>query len=330
MKFFLKISRRLNGSIMALIAASLLIFGNAAIAAPDGPTVQTSQTFRDCSDCPEMVTVPAGSFAMGSSAEETAKYLASLPVLLAWLARILLFPATEHPEHLVTIPQSFALARYVVTHAEFASFIRETGYSTNNSNCVVWQSRHYRNESVGWEHPAFSQSDREPVVCVSWDDAQAYVRWLNGKVRGGAGGLSAGSDGPYRLPSEAEWEYAARVGKRTAFWWGDDIGSGNADCQGCNTTYRRPAPVGSFRPNPLGLYDMNGNVSEWTADCWNGTYAQAPGDSSAWTKGDCSLRAVRGGDWTGDAETLRSAHRADFGARDRANYIGFRVARTLH
>ncbi len=146
---------------------------------------------------------------------------------------------------------------------------------------------------------------------------------------------AAGGDGPYRLPSEAEWEYAARAGTTTARWWGDAIGIGKANCNGCGSAWngRELAPVDSFAPNPFGIYDMVGNVWQWTSDCWNESYVGAPSDGSAWQTGDCSKRVLRGGSWSNVPEFIRSAarSRADAAGRDAnySSYAGFHVARTL-
>jgi formylglycine-generating enzyme required for sulfatase activity len=328
-KFALETALMPNRWSAALIALSIVAFGGAAVADPEAQTMQSGQTFRDCSDCPEMVVVPAGSFIMGSSTDDTERDLKSVPYFEVMIARVL--AADEHPAHLVTFARPVAIGKYLVTRGEFAAFIRETGYAMASGECVVYVGRHYRTPSgVGWENPGFTQTDRDPVVCVSWNDAHAFIAWLNGKLPGPKATSTDGS-GPYRLPSEAEWEYAARAGTQTAYWWGDAIGSGNAVCESCGTTWdqKRTAPVGSFRANPLGLYDMAGNASEWAWDCWSGSYVEAPGDGTARLVGDCAQRVVRGGNWDSEPWDLRSAHRARFLTGELANDIGFRVARTL-
>ena len=150
--------------------------------------------------------------------------------------------------------------------------------------------------------------------------AQAYVRWLSGKT---------GEE--YRLLSEAEWEYVARAGTTTAYWWGDDIGRNRANCDGCGSRWdnRQTAPVGSFSANPFGLHDVHGNVWEWVEDCWNDGYRGAPTDGSAWESGECERRVLRGGSWYSVPELLRSADRDRYSAGGRLNNAGFRVARTL-
>ena len=158
------------------------------------------------------------------------------------------------------------------------------------------------------------------MVCVSWEDAKAYVAWLSGET-GEA----------YRLLSESEWEYVARAGAKTRYWWGDDIGRNRASCDGCGSRWdgKQTAPVGSFPASPFGLYDVHGNAGEWVEDCWNGSYDGAPRDGSAWTSGDCDDRVLRGGSWVNPPWGLRSARRDRFPTILGGDSYGFRVARTL-
>ena len=162
--------------------------------------------------------------------------------------------------------------------------------------------------------------DRRPVINVSWDDAQEYVRWLSDQT--GA---------TYRLLTEAEWEYAARAGTSTAYPWGNEIGSGQANCWDCGSQWDREktAPAGSFPANAWGLHDMHGNVWEWVADCWNESYLGAPSDGSARLRGECSRRVLRGGSWHIEPWLLRSAYRNGYGSDNGYFNIGLRVARTL-
>jgi len=207
----------------------------------------------------------------------------------------------EQPVHPVIIEQAFGLGRYEVTLGEWGA-------------CVKAGACRYSPENLTSGDPAL------PVGDVSWDDAQAYLRWLSEKT-----GFE------YRLPSEAEWEYAARAGSDTVFWWGDDIGQSRANCKDCGSAWaeKGPAPVGSFEPNPFGLHDVHGNLWEWTADCWNTSYKNAPADGRAWTKGDCIARVLRGGAWHLDAEYMRAARRSKYDRDVRYYLNGFRVARTL-
>jgi formylglycine-generating enzyme required for sulfatase activity len=316
------------GWFIGSILTALLSIAIAEMAAA-GPeqAMQAGQTFRDCSDCPEMVAIPAGSFLMGSSTAESARDLeAVVPNReVSFAEKSITF---ELPQHPVSINRSFALGRYRVTRGEFAAFVRETGYSIDGG-CTLWIDHTYPvRPDAGWQNPGFAQTDRDPVVCVSWQDTKAYVAWVNGKLHGRT---PAGGDGPYRLPSEAEWEYAARAGTRTARWWGDSIGAGNADCDGCGSGWdkKQPAPAGSFPANAFGLSDVLGSVWELNEDCWNETYLGAPNDGSAWTTGKCERRVMRGGAWANHPWVLRSALRSRTSANERANYIGFRVARSI-
>ncbi len=190
----------------------------------------------------------------------------------------------EGPQREVRIPRPFALGRCAVTFEEYERFSGATGRTPP--------------EDAGWG------KGRRPVINVSWEDASAYAQWL-----------SKESGRPYRLPTEAEWEYAARAGTTTRYWWGDEIrqdGKVWANCNGCGSDgdAKQTAPAGSFAPNPWGLHDMLGNVWEWVEDCWHGSYTGAPGDGSAWLKengGDCALRVVRGGSWSSGPRDVRSA-----------------------
>jgi formylglycine-generating enzyme required for sulfatase activity len=175
---------------------------------------------------------------------------------------------------------------------------------------------------------------RWPAVCVDWRDAEKYVAWLNDKVRQ-EHPAAVRATGPYRLPTEAEWEYAARGGTKTARWWGDSIGKDNANCNGCGSEWdnRLFADVDSFAPNPFGLYGMLGNAWQWTADCWHPNYVGAPEDGSAWTEARCSQHVMRGGSWHNLPVFVRSAARVgserNDGESDYSGLAGFRVARDL-
>jgi formylglycine-generating enzyme required for sulfatase activity len=273
---------------------------------------QIDRQFRECSDCPEMVAIPTGRFVMGSPVTEHGRFDA------------------EGPQHAVAV-RAFAIGKYDVTIAEFLVFLRETGYQPPPCDPIL---------GLSWPSPglAYRMGITDPPLwpahCLNWDDAQAYIAWLNGKVRG-TPSAPKGRGGPYRLPSEAEWEYAARAGTTTARWWGDGIGVSKANCNGCGSEWDDEllAPVGSFGPNPFGLYDMLGNVWQWVNDCWNESYAGAPSDGSSWTRGDCSKRVLRGGSWSNVPLFVRSAARsradAEGGDFDYSSYAGFRVARTL-
>ncbi len=274
------------------------------------------KAFRDCPDCPEMVVYPAGSFMMGSPAEDKGGN------------------ADERPPRRVTIARPFAVGKYEVMKSEYEAFAQAIGRSVPG-NCNLydsWSRKWKPGQDVTWREPGFEQSESHPVVCVSWDDAKAYVKWLSGKT-----------NQEYRLLSEAEWEYAARVGPKTkrnplteyfgASWGHDKILDANyrANCYGCISFWggERTAPVGSFQAIRFGLYDVHGNVREWVEDCWNPSHAGAPPNGSARMGGDCSHRVVRGGSWFDEPKFLRAANRERNTAKNRDNIIGFRVARTL-
>jgi formylglycine-generating enzyme required for sulfatase activity len=207
--------------------------------------------------------------------------------------------ADEKPRHRVSFRAPFAIGAHEVTIREWMA-------------CVDDGACRYAPEDV--------DDERLPIANVSWDDAVGYARWLTEKT---------GAE--YRLPSEAEWEYAASGGTTTAFWWGDEAPEGRANCRGCGSEWegKSPAPVGSFAPNPFGLYDVHGNVWEWTMDCANPSYEGAPSDGSAWLAGDCLARMLRGGSWNLGPDYMRTARRNHYD-RDVRYYVhGLRVARGL-
>ena len=208
----------------------------------------------------------------------------------------------EGPQHRVTLARQFAVGQSAVTFAEWDACVAGGGCNS------------YKPSDEGWGR------GNRPVVNVSWKDANAYAAWL-AKLTGR----------PYRLLSEAEYEYAARAGTQTAYPWGNVIGKNKANCIGCGSQWdgKQTAPVGSFAPNQLGLYDMVGNVWELTDDCDHDSYTGAPVDGSAWTTGDCRGRVSRGGSWGNVPSGLRTAARFSFYADEREREAGFRIARTL-
>jgi len=296
------------------LRAVLPIVGLLIVLNGAGAQERPEREFRECPDCPEMVAIPAGSFVMGSPATEHGRFDA------------------EGPQHAVAV-RAFAIGKYDVTIAEFLTFLRETGYQPLPCDAILRLTWHSPGHGLA-DAPGATDPPLWPAHCLTWDDAQAYIAWLNGRVRA-IRPASSRRDGPYRLPSEAEWEYAARGGTTTARWWGDGIGVGNAVCNGCGSQWDGDllAPAGSFGPNPFGLYDMLGNVWQWVSDCWNESYVGAPSDGSSRTSGDCRRRVLRGGSWSNVPVFVRSAVRtkADAGGADSdySNYAGFRVARTL-
>jgi formylglycine-generating enzyme required for sulfatase activity len=206
----------------------------------------------------------------------------------------------ERPVHKVRFARPFALGVYAVTFEEYDCFARTTGHDLPSDQCWGRGTR--------------------PVINVSWEDAVAYCQWL-----------SAQTGQIYRLPSEAEWEYACRAGTTTEYSWGDDIGCNHTNClnSGSQWSGKRTAPVGSFEHNPWGLYDMHGNVWEWCEDCWNDSYRGAPSDGSAWTNGKCERRVLRGGSWNNIESSVRAAYRFNHTTSFRYNGYGFRVAKDL-
>ncbi len=212
----------------------------------------------------------------------------------------------EGPQHRVTFERPFAVGVYEVTFGEWAACVSGGGCGG------------HRPGDEGWGR------GRHPVINVSWDDAKAYVKWLSGKT-----------GKQYRLLSESEWEYAARAGTETAFHTGRTISTEEANYDGNYGSGRRgryrerTTPVGSFEPNGFGLHDVHGNVWEWVEDCWNINYRRALDDGSAWLRGDCGKRVLRGGSWSSIPRGLRSANRFRSSSGNRLSYLGFRVARTL-
>jgi formylglycine-generating enzyme required for sulfatase activity len=205
---------------------------------------------------------------------------------------------SEKPAHHVALDDPFAIGKYEVTVEEWNACV-EAGAC----------------QRVG---QYASPNPKAPIRDVSWDDAQQYLKWL-----------STSSGKPYRLPSEAEWEYAARGGTSTRYWWGDQMVTGNANCKDCGEPWRieGPANAGSFAPNPNGLYDMNGSVWEWVADCWHNSFKDAPTDGKAWDQPNCSVRVIRGGSWREPASYMVSSTRFKYDAGVRHSQNGFRVAR---
>ncbi len=250
---------------------------------------ESGTVFRDIDApwCPQMVVIPPGEFMMGSSDAER-EWAMAQGVSREWVD-------WEQPQHRVRIAYALAVGRYPVTFEEYDNFADATGRS--------------RPKDQGWGRA------RRPVIEVSWDDAKAYVEWL-----------AAATREPYRLLSEAEWEYVCRAGTTTRFWWGDDITLNNANyAKNIGNTSR----VGTYPANPFGLCDTHGNVSEWCEDRWHDSYDGAPDDGSAWSQWARRGRVVRGGSWGSPPRNLRAACRnwVDTGGRGYA--LGFRLARML-
>ena len=228
----------------------------------------------------------------------------SCPVMLALPAGNFTMGASrgdrsEKPAHKVSINKPFAIGKYEVTVAQW-------------NECHTAGACSYK--------PDFDPQENSPIRDISWSDAREYTRWL-----------STVTQKSYRLPTEAEWEYAARGGTDTTYWWGNEVGAGQADCKNCGGKWdnKSPAAVDAFPANPFGLYGTSGGVWEWVADCWHKTYKGAPKDGTAWSRNDCRENVIRGGAWRNDASYIHSASRFKYDTHVRYLLNGFRVARTL-
>ncbi len=275
---------------------------------------------------PVMVVIPSGSFMMGSPESEDERV------------------DNEGPRFRVTFERGFALSRNEITVGQFRRFVEATGYETDAEQSGA--SRIYMSGSgrvaerrrVTWEDDYLGDraDESSPVIHVSWNDAAAYANWL-----------AEATERPYRLPTEAEFEYALRAGSQSTYWWGngspDEVvenvtGDGDqfTDRRQWNLAFRRyedgywgPAPVGSFAENPFGLFDMGGNVMEWVQDCWHDSYVRAPDDGSAWVNPGCGRRVIRGASWSSTPMMSRSAFRISSQETATDARVGFRVARGL-
>jgi formylglycine-generating enzyme required for sulfatase activity len=245
--------------------------------------LKPKDTFKECTNCPEMVVAPAGEFMMGWPDTEKG------------------YSDNEGPQHKVMISRPFAVARFELTFAEWDA-------CAAHGDCAR-------------DIPASgSRRPRLPAINISWDDAQRYVAWLS-KITGK----------PYRLLSEAEWEYAARAGTATRFSFGEDEAELDQYAWYSGNSSNRAHPVGQKTPNTFGAFDMHGNVWEWVEDCYHDDYEGAPVDGSAWTTGDCGARVVRGGSWGSGPQYLRATNRLRLRntPANRFDYLGFRVGRAL-
>jgi formylglycine-generating enzyme required for sulfatase activity len=281
--------------------------------APATPSVAVpiaGTAIRDCPTCPEMTVLPAGRFKQGSAGA----------------------PGYEQPQHWVVIGHPIAMSTAPVTVENFQQFVTATG--RDMQGCDTYDGEWKHRPADSWEQPGFAQTGAHPVTCVSWNDAEAYAKWLSSKT-----------GHRYRLPSASEWEYAARAGAETPQPWssGGQDACANANVADesaerrypgwavfpCDDGYVYTAPVGAFRANAFGLDDMLGNVLQWTEDCWHENYAGAPIDGSAWTDGDCSLHEIRGGSWFSNPTYVRADYRNRFPAEYRTSSVGIRLVRDI-
>ena len=281
---------------------------------PRAKDYNPGDTFADCKACPQMIVLAPGQFMMGSPDDERGRDI------------------MEGPRHLVEIGKPFAISQFEITVGQFAIFVKETGRLVSRQ-CFVPKLKDERVEwetaDVDFQRPGFEVSASHAVTCTSWDDAIEFVEWLTRKT-----------GRPYHLPSEAEWEFAARAGSFSRFSFEDRAEgvcehANHAD-QSTAYSYRNAtcsdgmpftAPVGSYKPNPWGLHDMFGNAWEWVGDCWRKDYQGAPTDGSSWaSEGYCAARVMRGGSWVNTLRQLRSAFRQGRPPHTRASNIGFRVA----
>ena len=281
---------------------------------PTTVAAQPGSVIRDCPTCPSMTVLPTGHYTQGSPSND--------PEALA----------SEKPQHAVTIAAPLALSTNAVTVADFRDFVTATGHKLQG--CEVYDGAWHRKTKADWKDPGFTQTDTHPVTCVSWNDATAYSRWLSAKTRH-----------VYRLPSAAEWEYAARAGGDLSRPWGANtagacsyanVADRTAEGQypgwnvfGCSDNYVNTAPVGSFKANAFGLNDMLGNVFTWTQDCWHSDYTGAPGDGSARVDGNCSEHELRGGSWFSTPAFVRAPYRNHFASDYRTSSVGIRLVREI-
>jgi len=309
------------GAALAVLAVVVWIFVRRAPVSENVPAVvsaaaapQPGTVIRDCPTCPAVTIVPAGRFKQGSNRTDGTS------------------AAFERPPHWVLLGRPFAISTNDVTVDEFRPFIAATGRDMRG--CDTYEDRWRIRPDASWENPGFVQTGSHPVTCVSWEDAKAYAAWL-----------SKATGHRYRLPSAAEWEYAARAGAEAVRPWNPD-GSGAcasanvADQHAarrypgwavfpCDDGYVYTAPVGSFKANAFGLNDMLGNVFQWTDDCWHADYTGVPTDGSSRTYGDCSERELRGGSWFTTPEFVRASYRNHFGLNYRASSVGIRLVRDI-
>jgi formylglycine-generating enzyme required for sulfatase activity len=286
--------------VLAALASGLLPSA-AQAATPPAP----GKVFKDCKDCPEMVVLPTGTFTMGTPDDEVGR------------------EPDEGPMHPVTFARPLAISRFQVLKGEWFAYLKDSGYQMPDGDDRPGRACKAGVPDYQGSDPRKQYTDRHPAVCMDFAEANAYVAWLSKKT-----------GKQYRLVSESLREYAARGGTSGPFPFPFDEGkeysiARHANTYGAADGYNFTAPAGSFAPNAFGVYDMHGNIYEWTADCYNENYVGAPSDGSAWLTGKCEFKRIRGNDW-GEAPVFsRSGNRNALVPGDRGDWIGFRVARDL-
>lgn len=309
------------------------ILPNAVLATLDDAL--ETKAFSDCDVCPEMIEIPLGDARIGSTTDETARY----GVLGRYAKR-------EQPQVRVPIVSRFAMSRYEITNAQFFAFVKDTDRDFSGG-CDQFHGNHWAiDDALSWEDPGFQAGDNHPVTCVSADDAMAYAAWL------------ADSTGePYRLASEVEWEYTARANSNASTYWNGsradiclfaNVGDKQTTVKygwdkversegqfftwsgvSCDDGFAETAPVGSFAPNAFGVYDMLGNINEWTADCFTENHEDHPGTHDVRAEGACTLQLLKGHTWSGNDFTARPAFRVRLEPSLRKYNLGIRVVKDL-
>jgi formylglycine-generating enzyme required for sulfatase activity len=282
--------------------------------APSSVIPREGEVFRDCPTCPLMKALPAGRFAQGAGDSEAAA------------------TSLEKPKHAVNIGYPFGMGVYEVTVGEFREFAEATQHKS--TGCQMYDGSWQERPELGWSNVGYPQTATHPVVCVSWREAREYADWLSQRT-----------GQRYRLPTESEWEYAARAGSTASRPWSNNVeaacNSANVADQTaaqqypgwkvhpCTDGYVYSSPVGSFQPNDFGLYDTLGNVFEWVEDCWHADYNGAPSNGSAWLTTECTQRDMRGGSWFTAAPLVSVSARNRFADTYKSNSVGFRLVREI-
>ncbi|TDY22571.1 formylglycine-generating enzyme required for sulfatase activity [Paraburkholderia sp. BL6665CI2N2] len=309
---------------MLKIFLLLMMLASSAMAFDGKATGGQLRHFQDCDLCSEMIVLPSGQYMMGATEEE-----------FQGQNQYRFMYTDETPRHVAEV-KSFALAKFDVTRKQFEVFAKETGFG--GKGCQIYNGKKWVvDANADWSNPGFRQTDQDPVVCVSWHDAQKFISWLNAKLPGHR-------VTKYRLPSETEWEYAARAGTKTATYWGNNPQDtcryentrdqsaraldATAPVADCTDGYAGTAPVGSFRKNPWGLFDMLGNAEQWMEDCSSIGYvnfSSVPISESA----PCGIRSMRGASWATIPIATRAAARNGVPPDRRTSSYGFRLAADL-